>query len=133
MARPRRAPPRRPPPPAPSGASCGGRGDDGEKTRGTPPGWAGTTDAVIRSSSRIPPDPARMLAISSKKTLEPPSRAQPAKIKTRERRAGWESADLGHDLGRDQLQVVQIVQVEELQVHPGRAEGAEHAQLRHDL
>ena len=42
------------------------------------------------------------------------------------------SADLGHDLGGDQFQVVEVVQVEDLQVHPGRAGRGEPAELVHD-
>ena len=43
------------------------------------------------------------------------------------------SADLGHDLGRDQLQVVQVVQVQHLEVDPRRAELGEGPDPVHDL
>jgi len=51
----------------------------------------------------------------------------------RQRSTGHTLGDLRQDLGGDQLQVVEVVQVENLEVDPASAGGGELAQLVHDL
>src|SRR5215469_9532285 len=126
MARPRPAPPQRRPPPAPTAASCGGYDDEKTPTHllaaGTPGGVVrlpdeGPARSCTESGRYFGESSGPALAGRSDRRSVVTKGCYGSRLRPRFPPGGWRgiphagSADLGHDLGRDQLQMIQVVQV----------------------